>query len=125
MEATIFNYVDSILFDKHQIDDIKYTENQYNSYMTNRWCSMCTTDVVEIINTTTNKYWSVLAQRQDHYEFLLHLMPTQRRKRLSYIKKTKEESSKKDDDTVIRQTARRLEISVREVKLLSQLKGAS
>ena len=119
MTSTIFNYVDSILFDKQHLDDVKYDESQYNSYMVNRWCSMCTTDVAEIINETTNKYWSVMTQKQDHYDFLLNLMPTQRRKRLMYIKKVKEKSVKKEDDT-IKQLARRLELSTRETRLLMQ-----
>lgn len=119
MSSTIFNYVDSILFDKQHLDDVKYDESQYNSYMVNRWCSMCTTDSAEIINASTNRYWSVLNQRQDHYDFLLNLMPTQRKKRLAYIKKVKEESDKKSEDN-IKHIARSLELSVREVRMMQQ-----
>lgn len=119
MSSTIFNYVDSILFDKQHLDDVKCDESQYNSYMVNRWCSMCTTDSAMIINETTNRYWSVMTQKQDHYDFLLNLMPTHRRKKLSYIKKVKDEANKKEDDN-IKQIARRLELSTREVKLLMQ-----
>jgi hypothetical protein len=117
MNSTIFNYVDSILFDKQHLDDVKYDESQYGNYMVNRWCSMCTTDSAEIINETTNKYWSVMTQRQDHYEFLLNLMPTQRRKRLSYIKKIKEDVDKKTDDN-IQHIARNMELSTREIKMM-------
>lgn len=119
MNSTIFNYVDSILFDKQHLDDVKYDENQYNSYMVNRWCSMCTTDSAEIINETTNRYWSVYMQKQDHYEFLLNLMPVQRRKKLNYIKKIKEDVDKKTNEN-IQLVAKRMELSTREIKMMME-----
>lgn len=113
--STVFDYIDSIIHTKKHVEDIKYDENQYSAYMVNRWISMSDCSAAQIINESTNRYWSVLTDRVDHYDLLLCLMPTQRKKKINYIKKIKDEPAKKADEN-LKLIARNMEMSTRELK---------
>lgn len=121
MEETIFNYTDSLLFNKVYSLTIKDEENQYNTYMVNRWCSMYSTDVASIINETVNKNWSLFLDKESHYKFLYYLLPRQQRKRITYIKKIKTAAEKKADDSLLLLQAKTAELSLREIKLYADL----
>ena len=114
MQATIFDYLDSILNHKRRLGDIEYEENQYSSFMCNRWLSMHSDMVAEIINDTTNKYWSQMMLPTEHYDFIRNLLPKYNKRKINYIKKVKEEKTDAVDHTI--NIAHRMEISTREVK---------
>lgn len=118
MEATIFDYINSILFDKRYIEDIRYEEGQFNVFMCNRWISMYSDVSTEIINETTNRYWPTLTSKEDQYNFLYHIFPKFKRKRIEYIKKIKEDKTEKketlDIDSLL---AQKYQISKREIEL--------
>jgi hypothetical protein len=122
MEASIFDYINSILFDKRYIDDIKYEEGQFNVFMCNRWISMYSDVSAEIINETTNKYWPALTSKEDQYNFLYNIFPKFKRKRIEYIKKHKEDKAEKketiDIDSLL---AQKYQISKREVQLYKNI----
>jgi len=114
--STVFDYIDSILYSKKYVDDIKYDENQYSYFMVNRWISMSDYSAAQIINESSNRYWSVLMHREDHYKLLMHLMPSQKKKRIDYIKKNKEEKAKQSklqDEVLL--FANSLELSKKEL----------
>ncbi len=114
MEETIFNYIDSVLFTKQKLNKLNEDETQFNLYMLNRWCSMYSSDVTQIINETTNRYKEVFSLKQDQYNYILNILPKVKRKRIDYIKKIKTEEKEKDENIPI--IAKTLEISEREVK---------
>ena len=114
MEETIFNYIDSVLFTKQKLNKLNEDETQFNLYMLNRWCSMYSSDMVRIINETTNRYKEVFSVKQDQYNYILNILPKVKRKRIDYIKKIKTEEKEKDENIPI--IAKTLEISEREVK---------
>jgi hypothetical protein len=117
MQATIFDYLDSILNHKRRIGDIEYEENQYNNFMCNRWLSMHSDVVAEVINDTTNKYWSQMTSSTEHYDFVRNLLPKYSKRKINYIKKIKkikEEKSDAVDHTA--NIAKRVELSTREIK---------
>ena len=120
MEATIFNYLDSILVTKKYIADINHEESQYSNFMSNRWISMYSDTTAEIINDSTNKYWSQMMQPKEHYDFLMHLMPKYARKKINYIKKVKEDH-KEQQETNSTSIARKMEISTREVEMYQDM----
>lgn len=70
MKDTIFTYINSILYKKNLNEKIQPTTSEYNQYSINRWLSMYSSDVSNIINSTVNRYGSVL-EKKEHYEFLL------------------------------------------------------
>ena len=121
MADTIFTYIDSLLFDKVYKSSINYEENQYNNFMVNRWCSMYSTDVSEIINQTVNRTWSQLVTKEDHYKFLFYLLPKQKRKKIEYIKKLKVVAVKKEDNNIDAILAKNKELSIREIQLYKDL----
>lgn len=118
MQPTIFTYLDSIINTKRYVDAIKQEDHQYSSFMCNRWVSMYSNTAAEIINDSANKYWSQMMHPQDHYEFMLNLLPTYPRRKISYIKKVKEETSKdqEEKDNTDALLAKRMELSTREIK---------
>ena len=82
--------------------------------MVNRWCSMYSPDIAQIINQTSNQYKELHALKQDQYDFCFNLFPKVRKKKLDYFKKQKQEKSIENTDYKI--LAKNLEISERESK---------
>lgn len=123
MDDTIFNFIDSVLFNKKKLNTINEGETQFNLYMVNRWCSMYSSDVAQIINETSNKYGKLFQTKQEQYEFVLNMLPRVKKKRINYIKKIKEEAKQEDTDLVL--LAKAMETSKREVeenlKMLEEL----
>ena len=115
MEDTIFNYVDSVLFSKKKLNTINEGETQFSLYMLNRWCSMYSPDIAQIINETTNRYTKAVTLKQDQYEFSYNILPKCKKRKIDYLKKNKIEKIKEDED--IKNYSKLLEISEREVSL--------
>jgi glucan phosphorylase len=114
----IFETLNKILFFKEyeELDPDDLTE--YNGYITNRWVSMYSPRLAELINATSNSLWPIFKEdKQFHYQFLHGVLPCVKRKHIQYIKKTKKEDKPKEDER-IEYLAKRLELSKREVKYL-------
>ena len=115
MDDNIFNYVDSVLFNKKKLNTINEGETQFSLYMLNRWCSMYSPDVAQIINETTNRYNKSITLKQDQYEFSYNILPKCKKRKIDYLKKNKEEKRKEDEN--IKNYSKLLELSEREIKL--------
>lgn len=119
----MFNYLNDILFNKKgnelsNVDD----EQNYNMFMINRWISMYSPDVCNVVNSTVNWLHPVFETKQQHYQFLSKVLPTYRRKFIQYIKKSKNEND--EEENSISLLSKNLELSEREVKyLLEQQKN--
>jgi cell division protein FtsX len=113
MEETIFNFIDSVLFNKKKLNTINEGETQFNLYMLNRWSSMYSADIAQIINETTNLYGKTFSSKQEQYEFALNLLPKVKKKRINYIKKNKEE--KEELNIEVKLVANAMELSQREI----------
>lgn len=114
MDDTIFNFIDSVLFTKKKLNTINEGETQFNLYMLNRWCSMYSSDIAQILNETTNKYGKLFQTKQEQYDFILNMLPRVKKKRLNYIKKVKEETKKEDTELAL--IAKAMEMSKRELE---------
>lgn len=114
MEDTIFNFIDSVLFNKKKLNTINEGETQFNYYMVARWCSMYSPDIAQILNETTNVYGKALFTKQEQYEFLLNILPKVKKKRINYLKKNKEEKIQENSD--IKTISKFSELSEREIK---------
>jgi hypothetical protein len=114
MEETIFNYIDSIIFNKKKLSLLNEGETQFNLYMIDRWCSMTSPEICHIINETSNKYGQHFSSKQEQYDFVYNIFPKLKKKRIEYIKKVKEE--KKEENEELSYTAKALELSEREIK---------
>jgi hypothetical protein len=114
MDETIFNYIDSILFNKKKLPLLNEGETQFNLYMIDRWCSMTSPEICHIINETSNKYGQHFSSKQEQYDFVYNIFPKLKKKRIEYIKKVKEE--KKEENEELSYTAKALELSEREIK---------
>lgn len=121
MEETIFNFIDSVLFNKRKLNSINEGETQFNLYMVNRWCSMYSPDISQIINETANRYSQTFLNKQEQYDFIFNLYPKVKKRRIEYFKKNKErdKEEKEDDEDIL--LAKSMELSVREIKLYKEL----
>lgn len=113
----MFNIINDVLYKKtgdqlHNID----AETEFVPFMIARWASMHSPECATIINSTTNRLWSICQTKQEWYSLYLNVLPKVKFKRIEYIKKPKVEKDKKEDLEAIVFLARRLELSVREVK---------
>lgn len=113
MDDTIFNYVDSVLFSKKKLNMINEGETQFSLYMLNRWCSMYSPDIAQIINETTNRYTKAVTLKQDQYEFSYNILPKCKKVKINYLKKNKVEKEIKENNS--KTLSKNLEISEREV----------
>ena len=98
MDDTIFNYVDSVLFSKKKLNTINEGETQFSLYMLNRWCSMYSPDIAQIINETTNRYTKAVTLKQDQYEFSYNILPKCKKRKIDYLKKNKIEKEIKENN---------------------------
>ena len=117
---TIFDYINSILYKRSNIDVNIDDEDSFSGYMVNRWLSMYSSEVVQIINETSNRYGQLFESKSDQYLWMQKLIPRRSFRRISYIKKKKEEVSTKDREEAkkeIELLAKNYEISQREVEL--------
>lgn len=115
--VTIFDCINSILFNKHSTDEITSEESQFNLFMVNRWLSMYSVDMATVINETSNKYAQALTTKEDQFKFLFNILPKQRHRHISYIKKKKEAKATKEDPIdLVELIAKKMEISKREVE---------
>tara|TARA_Y100000310_G_C20697677_1_gene826873 strand:+ start:2266 stop:2670 length:405 start_codon:yes stop_codon:yes gene_type:complete len=111
---TIFDFINDILYRKkgNLLDNID-DESSFNLYMINRWTSMYSTSVTKIINLTTNRYYSIFDTKKEMYNFLVRMLPKVNFRRIHYIKK--KPKSENVDKEVIKQLAKSLELSEREI----------
>ena len=113
---TIFDYINDILYHKKGdlLSNVEH-ESGYNPYMINRWLSMYSPQIANLINLTSNRLYSVFETKSESYKFLLKVLPKSKPRRIGYIKKVKKE--KKDELDVIETLASSLELSKREINL--------
>ncbi len=113
---TIFDYINDILYHKKGtlLNNVEH-ESGYNSYMINRWLSMYSPQIANLINLTSNRLYSVFETKSEAYKFLINVLPKTKPRRIAYIKKVKKE--KKEELDVIETLASSLELSKREINL--------
>lgn len=119
MEDTIFNYIDSVLFNKKKLNNLNEGETQFNLYMFNRWCSMYSPHIAEIVNQTTNSKTESFALKQDQYNFCFYIFPKVKKTKINYIKKIKEKNDTLYDN--LEGYSKSLELSKREIQSYIEL----
>tara|TARA_R110002153_G_scaffold23408_2_gene75968 strand:- start:5510 stop:5869 length:360 start_codon:yes stop_codon:yes gene_type:complete len=97
----LFQYLNSLLFSKKNIDMNCDDESQFNLFMVNRWTSMYSKEMNEYVNETTNKYWNLFDDKPSQYAYIYNVFPKLKFKRLNYIKKTKKEKKKEEDKIIL------------------------
>lgn len=115
---TIFDTLNNILTYKPK-NAIQEDDDNYIPFMINRWCSFHSPLVAQIINISSNKYYTCfLDNKQRHYNLLTSIIPKYKKTFIKYIKKanTKEDNNK---DSLF--LAQQYEISSREVDLCKSL----
>jgi len=84
----IFDLLNNILFDKKEVVLSELNDDKNISvYMLNRWISMLDKNAAQIINSTTNRYFSIFETKQDAINFLQGILPKYKNQRINYIKK--------------------------------------
>lgn len=110
----MFNYLNGILY-KSTIDISSIeTDSNFQPFLIQRWCSMHSPAIANLVNETTNKYWQNLDNKNSWYIALDTIIPKSRFKKIVYIKKSKKETDIKEKE-YIQKIANTLEISSREV----------
>lgn len=116
---TIFDHINAALFTKDKsIIENSEEENALSPFMLNRWISMYSSDLANIVNTTSNKYITKMSKRE-FFDFITAVFPKVKFKRITYIKKTASKSkTDKDEEEQENNTriARILECSTREIE---------
>lgn len=112
----IFSYISHLLFTKKKksIDNID-DENELVPYMINRWCSMYSTSIAKLINSTTNWLHPIFETKNEWYKFYYNILPKCQYRRIFYIKKVKKETE--NYDNLITRIASNVELSKREISL--------
>jgi hypothetical protein len=113
----MFDYLNSILYKKSDIDFNTVNEDkEFQPFLVQRWCSMYSPAISNVINETTNRYWKVYGNNSEWYATLNSIIPACKYKRINYLKKTKKDIKNKSGSN-IQKIATNLEISTREVNL--------
>ena len=115
---TIFNLLDDIFHKKP--DYLLQDDDQFDSYMIQRWISMQNPTYAHFVNEIFNKRHEAFCDDQMSFDFLKKMFPKKFMGFAKYIKKeTKTEPSK--NAIVVEDLAKTLQISKREVKAFLEL----
>jgi len=116
----MFDHLNKILYKSKESDISNLNEDkEFQPFLIQRWCSMHSTPIAQIVNDTTNRYWGCFENNKDWYIALKTVIPTCKFKKISYIKKAKKEADSATNPSV-QKVANNLEISSREVSLYIQ-----
>ena len=113
----IFDHLNNLLHKKSNAAETVNSDPDFVPYMVQRWCSMYSPEIANLLNQTSNRHWSVLDSKEMWYEYLDSTLPQCRYKRIAYIKKVKDTEKVADNKEMIQKVADNLEISAREVSL--------
>lgn len=121
---TIFDYINAAVFtkDKNIIQTVE-DEASLSPYMLNRWISMYSPDMANIVNMTTNRYISTL-NKQEFFNFIVAVFPKVKFKRIAYIKKVStktKEKEEEDDSFTDKKIAQLYECSSREIREMKEM----
>lgn len=92
---TIFDILKSLLV-KDKIELNCDEESQFSSFMVNRWLSFYSPEVASYINAFCNTYQGNQNSKQDQFNYIFHVVPKLKFKRLEYVKKVKKEPKEKE-----------------------------
>lgn len=111
----LFDYLKAITVNK----DSNLPLDEYSPFLMNRWISFMSPSISNLINDTLNQLGNI--DKETHYRLMLTLIPKSKYfKKIQYIKKGK----KSDDEEIdyIKKYASYHEMSMREVKIMSDMK---
>ena len=115
----LFKFLNDILYKKkgdllRKPDD----EAEFQPYIIQRWLSMYSPGIANLLNNTTNRLYNTFETKEDWYKTFSTILPRVSFKKIKYIKKVRVDKSKEDieKDELIESVAQSLEISKREVR---------
>ena len=115
---TFFNTLNDILFYKkgNQLSNVD-NYNDFSPFLVNRWVSMYSPNMCNIVNDTMNRYHSLFDDKRQMYRLYLNLLPRVSSKYIRYIKKKKVDKDKVDteEEERVSALAKGLELSKREI----------
>ena len=116
-----FDLLRKLIFSRKTIAEDLDSEGlqQFTPYMVNRWLSFYGASQAVFVNETLNRFTGLLEDKNEMYKLYYNLIPTQKFKKIAYVKKKKEKEEKEDTNIPI--IARNQMISQREVKLYLDL----
>lgn len=119
---TIFDILSSILFTKKPIELNLENEKEFNLFMVNRWISMHSPEKAALINSTTNKWWSLFDTKQQQFDFLMHLLNKSKYKKIDYIKKAVKQKKADDEKQMLEKSfANNNFMSVKQLRELQSI----
>lgn len=119
---TIFDILSSLLFTKKPIELNLENEKEFNLFMVSRWISMHSPEKAALINSTTNKWWSLFDTKQEQFDFLMHLLNKSKYKKIDYIKKAAKQKKADEEKQMIEKSfANNNFMSVKQLRELQSM----
>lgn len=94
---TIFDIIQSLLFNKKRLD--VSDSDAFVPYMVQRWISMYSPPLAQIVNQTTNRYYQGYVDNQMWYDTLFTVLPKVPFRKINYVKKEKVSKKKVEDNS--------------------------
>lgn len=120
-ELTIFDYLNQVFIKK---EDIMKEGDKFPFYMIQRWGSMHSTKMTLFLNECCNPKYKSISGSGLEYDFLKSITPKLNSVRWEYIKKNKTKEKIKGEkritDEMYGLVAKKLEISIKDVKLIEE-----
>lgn len=112
----MFNLLNKILFKTKQ--NIEASEKEeVQLFLIQRWCSMYSAELCNLLNQTSNKHWPVLQDGNEWIEYLHCVIPRSKYKHIAYIKKKKSPDEVQKTKADVQKIANNLELSSRELNI--------
>ena len=117
-----FDVLNNVLYNKKNDNKILYDGiEEFSPFKINGWSSMHSPHMCNLIHVTTNKLHSIFDDKLLQYKMFINMIPRQDRRRIKYIKKTKQVDSSSEEETeLIDALSRELELSKKEINMYIQ-----
>ena len=113
----IFDQLRDLLSEKRNAlaDDVEM-EKEFSPFLMQRWMSFYSNPFAMLVNSSTNKLWKGIEDKQTWYKLFTGVIPRSKFKNIRYIKKTKDaKTGVKIDKEIVTYLAERFEISKKEI----------
>jgi len=124
---TIFNFIEATIFTKNtELLQSTDDEKEFSPFMVNRWVSMYSPEMANVVNETTNRYSNIFENKKELFNFYVSVLPKVKFKRIAYIKKNTKDGKDIENIELMAKTQQTSERDIKhKIELVALLKSAN
>ena len=124
---TIFDFIEATIFTKNsELLQSTDDEKEFSPFMVNRWVSMYSPEMANVVNETTNRYSTIFENKKELLNFYVSVLPKVKFKRIAYIKKNTKDSKDIENIELMAKTQQTSQRDIKhKIELVALLKSVN